>query len=264
MCATIGHSAATARGGDVLLLPRPQRRAPAAPSGRIRRAVPGRCLLTAIARSTCPSDMPVRSWRSGAGRTPGVRSSPWPTLRRAPGGGPQAGARSRSRRSRSRSCAASTPCSRSSGQSTARAPKSAGRSARSGASRWSRSFRFTCASSAPNSPAATILPRPSIISSSVGPPSPCSSMTDAPACRTMPPNARCVASRCDVHYTPLVQASGNIGSWFSDVTRHGLPVRPIAVVTRWSCKSSARIWYGAPGTTCSAGKMPSLTSRRMR
>jgi len=31
-------------GGDVLLLPRPQRRAPAAPSGRIRRAVPGRCL----------------------------------------------------------------------------------------------------------------------------------------------------------------------------------------------------------------------------
>ena len=89
---------------------------------------------------------------------------------------------------------ASTPCSRSSGQSTARAPKSAGRSARRGASRLSRSFRFTCASSAPNSPAATILPRPSIISSSVAPPSPCSSMTDAPACRTMPPNARCAAS----------------------------------------------------------------------
>ena len=36
--------------------------------------------------------------------------------------------------------------------------------------------------------------RPSIISSSVAPPSPCSSMTDAPACRTMLPNARCVAS----------------------------------------------------------------------
>ena len=46
------------------------------------------------------------------------------------------------RRSRSRSCAASTPCSRSSGRSTARARRRAqGRSARSGASRLSKSFR---------------------------------------------------------------------------------------------------------------------------
>ena len=33
--------------------------------------------LTAIARFTCPSELPVRSRRWGAGRTPGVRSSPW-------------------------------------------------------------------------------------------------------------------------------------------------------------------------------------------
>jgi transposase len=46
---------------------------------------------------------------------------------------------SRSRRSRSRSCAASTPCSRSSDRSTARAPRSAGRFVRNAASRWSRS-----------------------------------------------------------------------------------------------------------------------------
>jgi transposase len=34
--------------------------------------------------------------------------------------------------------------------------------------------------------------------------------------------------------------------------------------SRQSPGSAARIWYGAPGTTCSAGRMPSLISRRMR
>ena len=54
---------------------------PAAPSGRIRPGCSRPMPLTAIARSTCPSDMPVRSWRSGAGRHAKAScSSPWPTL----------------------------------------------------------------------------------------------------------------------------------------------------------------------------------------
>jgi hypothetical protein len=43
---------------------------------------------------------------------------------------------------------------------------------------------------------------------------------------------RCVVSRCGVHCTPLLQASVNIGSWFSGARRHGRPVRAIAANTR--------------------------------
>ena len=59
---------------------------------------------------------------------------------------------------------------------------------------------------------------------------------------TIPPSAPCAVSRCGVHCTPLVQVSGNIGSWFSGTMRHGRPVRPIAAATRSCCRSSARIW----------------------
>ena len=59
---------------------------------------------------------------------------------------------------------------------------------------------------------------------------------------TIPPSVPCAASRCGVHCTPLVQVSGNIGSWFTGTMRHGRPVRPIAAATRSCCRSSARIW----------------------
>jgi hypothetical protein len=36
--------------------------------------------------------------------------------------------------------------------------------------------------------------------------------------------------------------------------RYGRPVRPILAVTRLSCGSAARIWYGAPGTTWAASE----------
>ena len=62
----------------------------------------------------------------------------------------------------------------------------------------------------------------------------------------------------------LSQVSVNIASWFSGTARHGPAVRPIAAITRSCCRSEARIWYGAPGTTCSAGRTASLMSRRMR
>ena len=41
---------------------------------------------------------------------------------------------------------------------------------------------------------------------------------------------------------PLPQVSGNIGSWFSRLMRHGRPVRPIAAMTRSSWRSEAWIW----------------------
>jgi hypothetical protein len=50
---------------------------------------------------------------------------------------------------------------------------------------------------------------------------------------------RCVAMRRPL--CPLLQAFGNIGSWFAGATRHGRPVRAIAAETRSASKSTARI-----------------------
>ena len=80
---------------------------------------------------------------------------------------------------------------------------------------------------------------------------------------TIPLSALCAALRRGVHYAPLLQVSVNIASWFSRLMRDGRPFRPNAAVTRWSSKSQARIWYGAPGTTCSAGRTRSLIKRRI-
>ena len=46
-------------------------------------------------------------------------------------------------------------------------------------------------------------------------------------------------------------------------TRHGRPFRATAVLTASDARSSARIWYGAPGTTCTAGRTPALIRRRI-
>jgi hypothetical protein len=45
--------------------------------------------------------------------------------------------------------------------------------------------------------------------------------------------------------------------------RHGRPFRAIADLTDSDAKSEARIWYGAPGTTCTAGSVPDLIRRRI-
>src|SRR6516165_1183924 len=46
-------------------------------------------------------------------------------------------------------------------------------------------------------------------------------------------------------------------------TALGRPFRPSAVVTRSSSRSLTLIWYGAPGTTCSAARIRSLIKRRI-
>ena len=52
-------------------------------------------------------------------------------------------------------------------------------------------------------------------------------------------------------------------SWFSELMRYGRPFRSSALVTASFCRSLARIWYGAPCTTCSALRTPSLMRRRI-
>src|SRR5262252_141141 len=79
----------------------------------------------------------------------------------------------------------------------------------------------------------------------------------------MPPNASCVELRCLSHYAFLLQVSVNIGIVLSSVMRHGRPFRAIADLTASDAKSQARIWYGAPGTTCTAGSAPDLIRRRI-
>jgi len=108
--------------------------------------------------------------------------------------------------------------------------------------RSSPNWKPGCATSAPDCRITPITPRQWITCSSDGRPSPAFSMTAASASATTPPNAPCAASRCGVHCAPLVQVSGNIGSWFAGTMRHGRPVRPIAAATRSCCRSSARIW----------------------
>ena len=116
-----------------------------------------------------------------------------------------------------------------------------------------------CASSRANPSS----PRPSVICGPAGLPSFVASTTAGWRSTTIPPSAPCAVSRRGVHYAPLLQVSVNIASWFSRLMRHGRPFRPSAAVTRWSSKSQARIWYGAPGTTCSAGRTRSLIKRRI-
>ena len=84
-------------------------------------------------------------------------------------------------------------------------------------------------------------PAPAATCARAGPRSPAASTTAAWRSTTTRPNVPCAVSRCGVHYAPLLQASGNIGSWFSGATRHGRPVRAIASITRSFCKSAARI-----------------------
>lgn len=67
-------------------------------------------------------------------------------------------------------------------------------------------------------------------------------LDDGRVCLSNNAAERCAVSRCGVHCTPLPQVSGNIGSWFSKLMRHGRPVRPIAAMTRSSWRSEARIW----------------------
>ena len=95
-----------------------------------------------------------------------------------------------------------------------------------------------CASSLANPSS----PRPSATCGRAGLRWCAASTTAASPSTTTPPSAPCAASRCGVHCAPLLQVSGNIGSWFAGTMRHGRPVRPIAAATRSCCRSSARIW----------------------
>jgi hypothetical protein len=60
---------------------------------------------------------------------------------------------------------------------------------------------------------------------------------------------RCGQLQRGVHYAPHFQMSENMDVWFSGFGRYGRPFRAIAMVTRSSSRSLARIWYGASGTT---------------
>src|ERR1700686_5380015 len=80
--------------------------------------------MTGITSSIWPGVVPDRSGRQPAGRTRGVRSSPWPISRRMPVARPRARRKSHCRRSPSRWYVGSTRCLRSSERSMARAPKS--------------------------------------------------------------------------------------------------------------------------------------------
>ena len=76
--------------------------------------------LADTTNSTSPSEVLGRSGKRPVGSMPGARSSPWRILRKTRGARLRARRRSPSRRLRSRSCAASTPCSRSSARSMAK------------------------------------------------------------------------------------------------------------------------------------------------
>jgi transposase len=93
-----------------------------------------------------------------------------------------------------RQSAGSTPCLRSSGPSTARAPNGATPFARSSARRWSPIWEFGCVSNAPSSHVATTSPRRWTTCSSAGARLPASSTTAASACRITPPNEPYAAS----------------------------------------------------------------------
>src|SRR5579863_3888902 len=159
--------------------------------------------LTDIANFMSLTEVRVRSSKQGVGSTPGGRSLPWRISRRTRDDRRRARRLSCSLPLQLRWCDALMGCSTSSGPSMVNLPTSAELFARNSASRWSRRSRSICASNAPNSPEVTTSPRPSIISSSVGRPSPCSLMTGVCVYRTTPPSAPCVASRwaaccCDV------------------------------------------------------------------
>ena len=124
-------------------------------------------------------------------------------------------------------------------------------------------FMPSCAIDVPSSPARAKPPRRSTTASSAGKSSPASSTTAGCACPTMPPNVRCASLRCLSHCAFLLQVSVNIGIVSVSSTRHGRPSRAAADLTDSDAKSSARIWYGAPDTTCTAGSTPDLIRRRI-
>ena len=119
---------------------------------------------------------------------------------------------------------------------------------------WKRSFRA--------SPAAARLPRRSVTRSRAG--KVCTRFLQTAASNSIPirSSARSAPSRCLSHCAFLLQVSVNIGSVLVSSTRHGRPFRATADLTESDAKSSARIWYGAPATTCTAGSTLVLISRR--
>ena len=166
--------------------------------------------------------------RPAAGRMCGANSSMFtpPPARRSP-------------KKRSIASASST---RSRRPSTDHRPSGDDSSASSSQSRlprhWPLGPTAPCASSRANPSS----PRPSAICGRAGPRWCAASTTAAWRSTTIPPSAPCAVSRCGVHCAPLLQVSGNIGSWFAGTMRHGRPVRPIAAATRSCCRSAARIW----------------------
>jgi hypothetical protein len=64
------------------------------------------------------------------------------------------------------------------------------------------------------------------------------------------------------HCAAPFQALANIGKVFSSGARHGRPFRATAAFTASVARSDARIWKGAPGTTCAAARTFVLIKRR--
>ena len=246
-------------GGDVLLLARSKGEHPQA----IWPDIPGSSRptpLTDIASSTSPSEILDLSGKRPVGPTPGARSSPWPILRRTPGARRPERRRSHlADRDRDRAPHRRAVRDRALDQRPKPRPTQASASRR--ARRWSPIFKPTCASSAPSSPKRDTTKAINYCSAA-GMHSPASSMTGACACPTMPPSASYGRSRCLSHCAFLLQVSVNIGSVLVSSTRHGRPFRATADLTESDAKSSARIWYGAPATTCTAGSTLDLISRR--
>jgi len=145
------------------------------------------------------------------------------------------------RRSPKRRSTASVSSTTSRRRSTARPPTTADENASSDRSQSPRHLPNGRTRPSASSRANPNWPPPSATCGGAGLPSSAASTMAAWRSTTTRPSEPCVASRCGVHYAPLLQGSVNIGSWFPGATRHGRPVRTIAATTRSSCKSLARI-----------------------
>jgi hypothetical protein len=130
------------------------------------------------------------------------------------------------------------------------------------ASRSSTPYVIGSKPSSPPSPASWPSQRRSVTHSRAGTVSPVSSTTAASRSTPTSSNAPSVRSRWGIHCATLRQVSVNIGSMSSPNVRHGRPFRANAVFTRSVFKSAARIWCGAPRTTCSAASAPVCIKRR--
>ena len=188
------------------------------------------CRSTATAGSSACSrtGRPGRSGSPSAGPTAGGDStrSTRPPARRWP----------------RRRCAGSASSTRSRRRSAAARPRSGGRPGRSAAGRSSRPCTPGSPPSWGGSRASPAWRRRSATPCATGRGWCCSSRTAGSSSTPTPSSGRSGRSPWHVHSAPLLQGSGNIGIWFAEPTRCGRPLRTSAAATRWSARSTARIW----------------------